>query len=71
VQFPFYFTLLFSFSTQIIIEPIFPDSMAAVAAIDRIVHHSTIINITGESYRKKNSQYKNVFENGGENVIRN
>ena len=22
-------------------------------------------------YRKKNSQYKNVFENGGENVIRN
>ena len=43
----------------------------AVAAIDRIVHHSTIINITGESYRKKNSQDKNVFENGGENVIRN
>ena len=52
-------------------DKIFPDSMAAVAAIDRIVHHSTIINITGESYRKKNSQYKNVFENGGENVIRN
>jgi DNA replication protein DnaC len=52
-------------------DKIFPDSMAAVAAIDRIVHHSTIINITGESYRKKNSQYKNVFENGGENGIRN
>lgn len=52
-------------------DKIFPDSMAAVAAIDRIVHHSTIINITGESYRKKNSQYKNVFENRGENVIRN
>ena len=39
-------------------DKIFPDSMAAVAAIDRIVHHSTIINITGESYRKKNLNIK-------------
>ena len=38
---------------------------------DELLSHSTIINITGESYRKKNSQYKNVFENGGKNVIRN
>jgi len=31
---------------------IFPDNMMAVAAIDRLVHHSTIINIKEESYRK-------------------
>jgi DNA replication protein DnaC len=30
---------------------IFPDKVMAVAAIDRIVHHSTIIKVDGESYR--------------------
>lgn len=33
---------------------IFPDNMMAVAAIDRLVHHASIINIEGESYRVKN-----------------
>ena len=33
-------------------DSIFPDNMMAVAAIDRLVHHATIINITDESYRK-------------------
>jgi DNA replication protein DnaC len=33
-------------------DQIFPDSNMAVAAIDRIVHHATIINIQGDSYRK-------------------
>jgi DNA replication protein DnaC len=33
----------------------FPDTMMTVAAIDRIIHHATIIEIEGESYRKKNS----------------
>lgn len=32
---------------------IFPDTMMTVAAIDRIIHHATIIEIDGESYRKK------------------
>lgn len=32
---------------------IFPDNMMAVAAIDRLVHHATVINIIGESYRVK------------------
>ena len=32
---------------------IFPDNMMAVASIDRLVHHSNIINIDGESYRLK------------------
>jgi len=37
-------------------DAIFPDNMMAVAAIDRLVHHSTIINIDGESYRLKNKK---------------
>jgi DNA replication protein DnaC len=35
---------------------IFPDNMMAVAAIDRLVHHATIINITEESYRKNQAK---------------
>lgn len=34
-------------------DHIFPDSMMTVAAVDRLIHHATIINLTGESYRKK------------------
>lgn len=37
---------------------IFPDSMMAVAAIDRLVHHATIINIKEQSYRKAQAQNK-------------
>lgn len=33
-------------------DQIFPDSTMAVAAIDRLIHRATIINIQGESYRK-------------------
>jgi len=33
-------------------DSIFPDNMMAVAAIDRLIHHATIINITEHSYRK-------------------
>ena len=32
-------------------DTIFPDSMMAVASVDRLVHHATIINIEGGSYR--------------------
>lgn len=41
-------------------DSIFPDSMMAVASIDRLVHHASIINIEGESYRMKgkNKQLK-------------
>jgi DNA replication protein DnaC len=39
-------------------DSIFPDNMMAVAAIDRIVHHATIINITDESYRKTQASAK-------------
>ena len=34
---------------------IFPDNVMAVAAIDRLVHHATIINVTDESYRQRQS----------------
>jgi len=34
-------------------DKIFPDSMMAVASIDRLVHHATVVSITGESYRLK------------------
>jgi len=36
-------------------DNIFPDNIMAVAAIDRLVHHATIINIAEISYRKQHS----------------
>jgi DNA replication protein DnaC len=39
-------------------DHIFPDTMMTVAAIDRIIHHASIIEIQGESYRKKQSVKK-------------
>jgi DNA replication protein DnaC len=37
-------------------DQIFPDNIMAIAAIDRLVHHSTIINITEDSYRRKQAE---------------
>ena len=34
-------------------DQIFPDSMMTVAAVDRVIHHAHILEIEGESYRKK------------------
>ena len=39
-------------------DSIFPDNSMAVAAIDRLVHHATVINITGKSYRSKKKEKK-------------
>lgn len=39
-------------------DHIFPDTMMTVAAVDRIIHHATIIEIEGESYRKKQNLKK-------------
>jgi DNA replication protein DnaC len=36
-------------------DNIFPDPAMTVAAIDRLVHHSTIIEMNGESYRKRSA----------------
>ena len=46
-------------------DQIFPDTMIAVAAIDRIIHHSTVINLSGASYRKKESEIQKDIVNGG------
>jgi len=37
-------------------DEIFPDTMMTVAAIDRIIHHATIVEIDGDSYRKKHQK---------------
>ena len=37
-------------------DQIFPDTLMTVAAIDRIIHHATIIEIDTESYRKRNQK---------------
>jgi len=44
-------------------DQIFPDNVMAVAAIDRLVHHSTIINVTDKSYRSKQSEQKAKHKN--------
>lgn len=36
-------------------DRLFDDSVMAVAAIDRLVHHATIMALEGESYRRKTS----------------
>ena len=36
-------------------DSVFADTMMTVAAIDRLIHHATIIEIQGESYRKTES----------------
>jgi DNA replication protein DnaC len=36
-------------------EQVFPDPAMTVAAIDRLVHHATIIEMNGESYRKRSA----------------
>ena len=34
-------------------DKVFPDPAVTVAAIDRLVHHSTIIEINTDSYRRR------------------
>lgn len=43
---------------------IFSDNTIASAILDRLLHHSTVINIKGESYRLK--ERKKVFTRGGD-----
>jgi DNA replication protein DnaC len=44
---------------------LFPDKIMAVAAIDRIVHHVTIIKVEGESYRVAVAKQRNTNLNSG------
>jgi len=41
-------------------DNLFPDKIMAVAAIDRVVHHATIIKVDGESYRAAFAKKKNI-----------
>lgn len=34
-------------------DSVFPDDMMAVAAIDRLIHHAHVFELSGESYRKR------------------
>jgi DNA replication protein DnaC len=47
-------------------DTIFPDNMMTVAAIDRLVHHATIINIEGQSFRRATAKNKQPLNIGGE-----
>lgn len=40
-------------------DQVFPDTIMAVAAVDRLIHHATIINIDEESYRKSSASSLN------------
>jgi DNA replication protein DnaC len=40
---------------------VFADEVAAASVIDRLLHHSTTVNIRGESYRLKDKKRAGVF----------
>lgn len=46
-------------------DSIFPDNIMAVAAIDRLVHHATIINVEGQSFRKASAKNNQLSNKGG------
>ena len=37
-------------------DAIFPDKSMTVAAVDRLIHHATILELGGESYRRRSAQ---------------
>jgi DNA replication protein DnaC len=43
-------------------DRIFKDAMTTAAAIDRLVHHSTILELTGKSYRSQAAQRRSGAE---------
>jgi len=45
-------------------DQIFDDNMMTVAAIDRLVHHATILEVEAESYRKKASMKRRNTSKG-------
>ncbi len=42
-------------------DNIFTDTIMTVAAIDRVVHHSIILEVEAESYRKRHAIAQNVI----------
>lgn len=45
-------------------DQIFKDSMTTAAAIDRVVHHSVILEMTGKSIRSEEAKARQVAESG-------
>jgi len=43
-------------------DKVFKDSMTTMAAIDRLVHHSTVLELNGESYRAETAKRKTKNE---------
>jgi DNA replication protein DnaC len=39
-------------------DQVFPEAAMTVAAVDRLVHHSTIFELNVESYRRKDAEAK-------------
>lgn len=40
-------------------DRIFKDAMTTAAAIDRLVHHAVVLELTGESYRTETAEKRN------------
>ena len=47
-------------------DKIFKDPMTTAAAIDRLVHHSVILELTGSSYRTETAKTRNRGGSSGE-----
>jgi len=45
---------------------LFHDQVVVTAILDRLLHHSTVINIRGNSYRLKDKMTKEVYESGAQ-----
>jgi DNA replication protein DnaC len=43
-------------------DKVFKDEMTTMAAVDRLVHHSTVLELNGESYRAESAKRKNKSE---------
>jgi DNA replication protein DnaC len=43
------------------------DSVLTVAMLDRVLHHSTIVNINGESFRLKDKRKAGILPKSGRN----
>jgi DNA replication protein DnaC len=49
---------------------IFPDQVLAVAMLDRLLHHSTTLNIRGDSYRQKHRRQAGLPTTSQEDAMR-
>jgi len=45
---------------------VFEDNVLAAALLDRLLHHSTTINIRGQSYRLREKRKAGVFQEPGD-----